>query len=184
MRRNHLCMKRISLPLTHVPLRSKPMLQSALFQVLISSEISQCRIWLSCSREDVMLSNIAMCFTGHTELSPIWQQAPKKYGAHALLWAHGFVKNSGSGPPLSHAAAATPLASLSYPWTNLTPLLLQKPAKTLPHSCTTCWIGAEETLRVTWCKPCTVGNVRADMTNTKKEDRTVWKSIFIVNVKY
>lgn len=78
----------------------------------------------------------------------------------------------------------TPLASLSHPWTNLTPLFLQKPAKTLPRSCTTCWIGAEETLRVTWCTPCTVGNVRTDMTNTKKEDRTVWKSIFIVNVEY
>lgn len=90
-------------------------------------------IWLSCSSEDVMLSNTANRFKGLAELSPVWQQGPRKYGAHAFLCTHGFVKNSGSGPPLSHAAAAAAtLASLSYPWTNLNTLIFAKTCQNTP----------------------------------------------------
>lgn len=79
-----------------------------------------------------MLSNIANQFKGFAELSPVCQQGPRKYGAHAFLCTHGFVKNSGSGPPLSHAAAAATLASLSYPWTNLNTLIFAKTCQNTP----------------------------------------------------
>lgn len=130
-------------------------------------------IWLSCSSEDVMSSNIAMCFKGLSELSPIWQQGPKTSGAHALLWVHGLVKNNGSLDRLCSRCCCYCFGLFVKP----------KHAPQNPHlfMCSAldrCLGNTKESMMLAneskrrSQNVLQVRNVRADMTDTKKDDRT------------
>lgn len=118
---------------THVPFRPKPRQLSALLQVPISAER---RIWLRSSTAKMSCCQILpRALRAMLNSHPSGSGDQKKYGAHALLRAHGFRLQLLQ--LLGHP--------LSYPWTKPKhPYFCRNP----PLSCTAHQIGAEETWRV------------------------------------
>lgn len=114
------------------PAQNETNVESALFQVQISAEITGHRIF-----DLVVPVKMSCCQILPCALKALLNSHPsgskdQESMEHMLLCTHGFVKNSSSGHSLFHAAAAATLASLVLP--------LNKPkhpyfCKNLPKHC-------------------------------------------------